>query len=82
MVKKRRRRRTTLGMWPVEHVPADFTARVMHLHEARSCAEAGAIIEDGKRVLRQLKKRGRLPSDAIMERWKRSLRTFKKTCKR
>jgi len=78
---KQKRRRANLG-WSVDHVPADFTARVMHLHEARDCGEAGAIIEDAKRVLRQLRRRGRLPSDSTMERWNRSLKAFKKTCRR
>lgn len=77
----RRRRRTNL-VWNVDHVPADFTARVMHLHEARDCGEAQAIIEDGKRILRQLRNRGRLPSDATLERWHRQLKTYKKVCRR
>jgi len=80
-MKKRKRRRANLG-WPVDHVPADFTARVMHLHEARSCAEAAGVIEDAKQVLRQLRRRGRLPSDSTMERWGRQLKAFKKTCRR
>jgi hypothetical protein len=77
---KRRRRRSNLGR--VDHIPADFTARVMHLHEARSCAEAAEVIEDARDVLRQLRRKGRMPNPSTMASWNRSLKAFKKTCRR
>jgi hypothetical protein len=78
---KRKRRRLSLG-WHVDHIPADFTARVMHLHEARSCAEAAEVIEDARGVLRQLRRKGRMPNPSTMASWNRSLKAFKKTCRR
>jgi hypothetical protein len=69
--------------WHVDYIPADFVSVMMGLREAEDCREAGKLIAHGRDILRQLKRRkARLPNPDVLARWKRSLKSFKKTCKR
>jgi hypothetical protein len=69
--------------WHVDYSPADFVAVALGVREAENCAEAGKMIAHGRAILRQLKRRkARLPNPEILSRWQKSLRAFKKTCKR
>jgi hypothetical protein len=69
--------------WHVDYIPADFTAVALGVREAETCQEAEKMIAHGREILQQLRRRKvRLPNPAIVERWKRSVRSFKKHCKR
>lgn len=69
--------------WHVDYGPADFTAIVIGMREAESCQESAKMIAHGREILRQLKRRKvRLPNPAIVDRWQRSLKSFRKHCKR
>ena len=66
-----------------DYTPADFTSKVMWLHEARDCKEASRAIEAGRAILRQLRRRKtRMPNSEVLARWSRSLKSFKKSCRR
>lgn len=66
-----------------DYIPADFASKVMWLHEARDCKEAARAIEAGRVILRQLRRKGsRMPSPEMLARWKKSLKSFKKHCRR
>lgn len=70
-------------MWPVEHIPADFVSVVIGLREAETCDESRRLIDRGRTILRQLKRRKvRLPNPEIMARWRKSLKSFNKYCKK
>ncbi len=70
-------------MWHVDYIPADFTSVVIGLRAARDCKETRQLVDKGREILRQLRRRKvRLPSTEVMDRWQRSLRSFKKYCRR
>jgi hypothetical protein len=72
-----------MSMWHVDYIPADFTAVVIGLSQDISCHEAQREIEHGRKILSQLRRRKvRLPSEPVMARWNRSLKSFKKHCRR
>lgn len=72
-----------MSVWPVEHIPADFVSVVIGLREAETCTESEKYIVRGRAILRQLRRRRvRLPSADVMDRWNRSLKSFKKHCRR
>jgi hypothetical protein len=69
--------------WHVDYIPADFAAIVIGLREAEDCRESGKMIDHGREILRQLRrKKTRLPNPEMLARWRRSLKSFKKHCKR
>lgn len=70
------------SMWKVAYIPADFSATVYALHEAENCTEAGKYIRQGREILRVLRRGPRMPSAPVMEQWKRSLKSFKRVCKK
>ena len=69
--------------WHVDYIPADFTSVVIGLGHDLTCAESKKEIEHGRKILRQLRRRKvRMPSEPVMERWHRAVKSFKKHCRR
>ena len=72
-----------MNVWHVDYIPADFVSIAYAVREAETCAESKKLIAHGQVILRQLKRRKvRMPNAEVLIRWKHSLKSFKKHCKR
>jgi hypothetical protein len=66
----------------IDYATSDFTSVVIGLAHDLTCEDARKDIADGKKILRYLRQKKRMPNPNTMERWKKALKFEKRICKR